>query len=77
MRSGLLCTLSSLTGVCFAIGLMGLLDALNVHINSLYFEIRLTPAVVLSPLSSVSLLLVLASLGASRAAATGLFLWRL
>lgn len=68
MRSGILGALASLLGVGGAIGIMALLGAARVHMNSLYFQLRLTSAVFLVPLIFGITVTVLASLGAARAA---------
>ena len=68
MRSIILGAAASLIGVGAAIGIMALLGAAKAHTNSLYFQLKLTPPVILVPLVFGIVVTVLASLGSSWAA---------
>ena len=68
IRSAVLGILSSLIGIGAAIGIMVFLEAAKIHMNSLHFQLSLTPPVILVPLIFGAIVTVLASLGASRAA---------
>ena len=68
MRSIILGAVASLIGVGAAIGIMAILGVAKVHTNSLYFQLKLTPAVFLVPLVFGIIVTVLASLGSSWAA---------
>ena len=68
MRSIILGAVASLIGVGAAIGIMAILGAAKAHTSSLYFQLKLTPAVILVPLVFGIVVTVLASLGSSWAA---------
>ena len=68
MRSIILGAVASLIGVGVAIGIMAVLGAAKAHTSSLYFQLKLTPAVFLVPLVFGIIVTVLASLGSSWAA---------
>ena len=68
MRSIILGAVASLIGVGAAIGLMAILGVAKAHTSSLYFQLKLTPAVILVPLVFGIVVTVLASLGSSWAA---------
>ncbi|WP_445341136.1 ABC transporter permease [Bifidobacterium sp. ESL0820] len=68
MRSIILGAVASLIGVGAAIGIMAILGAAKAHTSSLYFQLKLTPAVILVPLVFGIVVTVLASLGSSLAA---------
>ena len=68
MRSIILGAVASLIGVGAAIGIMAILGVAKAHTSSLYFQLKLTPAVILVPLVFGIVVTVLASLGSSWAA---------
>ena len=68
IRSIILGAVASLIGVGAAIGIMAILGAVKAHTNSLYFQLKLTPAVILVPLVFGIVVTVLASLNSSWAA---------
>ncbi len=68
MRSIILGAVASLIGVGVAIGIMAVLGVAKAHTSSLYFQLKLTPAVFLVPLVFGIIVTVLASLGSSWAA---------
>ena len=68
IRSIILGAVASLIGVGVAIGIMAVLGAAKAHTSSLYFQLKLTPAVFLVPLVFGIIVTVLASLGSSWAA---------
>ena len=68
IRSIILGAVASLIGVGAAIGIMAILGAVKAHTNSLYFQLKLTPAVILVPLVFGIVVTILASLNSSWAA---------
>lgn len=68
IRSIILGAVASLIGVGAAIGIMAILGAVKAHTNSLYFQLKLTPAVILVPLVFGTVVTILASLNSSWAA---------
>ena len=68
IRSIILGAVASLIGVGAAIGIMAILGAVKAHTNSLYFQLKLTPAVILMPLVFGIVVTILASLNSSWAA---------
>uniref|UniRef100_A0ABS3ITP2 FtsX-like permease family protein n=1 Tax=Bifidobacterium asteroides TaxID=1684 RepID=A0ABS3ITP2_9BIFI len=68
IRSIILGAVASLIGVGAAIGIMAVLGAVKAHTNSLYFQLKLTPAVILVPLVFGTVVTILASLNSSWAA---------
>ena len=68
LRSVILGAVASLIGVVAAIGIMAVLGVAKAHMSSLYFQLKLTPAVILVPLVFGIVVTVLASLGSSWAA---------
>ena len=68
LRSIILGAVASLIGVGAAIGIMAILGVAKAHTSSLYFQLKLTPAVILVPLVFGIVVTVLASLGSSWAA---------